>query len=567
MHEPISRWPALAQRNERVVAVQSAVGDRDYLLRAFLPWAVSLHAPLYFWNPGYGYLQRVEGTGEAPPVRVSRSQFRVAGPILPFLITLPQPGVFVVAGLLEEMPRRVERHLENSYFELQQSYVAKYLVLVGESITLPLSLYSLIPVLAYPLPSRREIQVQVVQFYRRCFGQTPAADTLERQRPLVQACIGLHRAEIDRVLKWGLDDALQQSPAELADYVLAYKQRKLRGRGITVLPEPDVSVAAGMDRLDETMEQIRLLLQPEAEERNLRPPKSVLLWGIPGTGKSLAAKLAARRIGGTLVACDWNGLIDDSLKRSMDNLDYLIRFVSDIGVCVLFFDEFEKVFSGWDSQTEGGVQGKLAGKLLSWMNDHEEPVVMMAAINHVQMLPAEMLRRFEIIHFFGMPHLGALYEVFRVHLGRYFSRDHFTESEWRILLREYRGCTPAEVMKAVKQVAAKRFFRDMKTDAIQPGRLPRVSVQELIAERRHFTPASQQRDISEQIAGILNRADYAQPVSGPDRSIFAQSPQKLLGVDEAVLRQKLRQEWRRKQGNAQNSGTPLRRLRPARDDL
>ena len=361
------------------------------------------------------------------------------------------------------------------------------------------------------------------------------------------------------MLKRGLDHAPNGDPDALANYVLTYKQNKLRGRGITLLPEPDVSVAAGMDLLDETMDQIRILLQPEAEERNLRPPKSVLLWGIPGTGKSLAAKLAARRIGGTLVACDWNGLIDDSLKRSIDNLDYLIRFVSDIGVCVLFFDEFEKAFSGWDSSTAGGIQGKLAGKLLSWMNDHVEPVVMMATINHVHMLPAEMLRRFEIIHFFGMPHLGALYEVFNVHLQRYFSRYDFTEIEWRILLREYRGCTPAEIMKAIKQVAAKRFFQDMQTGSLQPGHLPSVSVQELIAERKHFTPASLQRDISEQIAGILNRADNAKPVSGPDRSIFAIASQKLMGVDEAALRQKTSQD--------RVQGPRLKRSRPAIEDI
>ena len=559
MYETIACWPTLAHRQERLVAVKSAVGDRYYLLREFLPWVASLRLLLYFWNPAYSHLQHVEERCENHAVRVSRSPFVVDADILPFLNDLEQPGVFVVEGVIDEMTRHLERHLENSYFELQQSLQDKYVVLVGDSISIPLSLYSLIPVLDYPLPSRKEIQAQVAQFCWRCLDQAQTPENIDGQRDIVQGCIGLPRAEIDRVLNRGLDHAPNGDPAEIADYVLAYKQHKLRGRGITLLPEPDVQVAAGMDLLDETMEQIRILLQPEAEERNLRPPKSVLLWGIPGTGKSLAAKLAARRIGGTLVACDWNGLIDDSLKRSIDNLNYLIRFVSNIGVCVLFFDEFEKAFSGWDSSAEGGIQGKLAGKLLSWMNDHVEPVVMMATINHVQMLPAEMLRRFEIIHFFGMPHLGALYAVFNVHLQRYFSRYDFSESEWRVLLREYRGCTPAEVMKAIKQVAAKRFFQDMQTGSLQPGRLPSVTVQELIAERKHFTPVSLQRDISEQIAGILNRADNAKPVSGPDRSIFAISPQKLMGVDEAALRQERSQDT--------NQGPRLKRSRPAVEDI
>ncbi len=558
MYENITCWPKLAQRNERLVAVKSAVGDRNYLLREFLPWATARGLPLYFWNPEYCQLQQVEGVCEDHQVTLSRSEYSVGDKILSFIVEVEQPGVFVVEGLIEEIPRSVEFQLENTYFDLQQSSLEKYVVLVGDSINIPLSLYSLIPALEYPMPSRKEIQAQVGRFCWRFLHQQQTPENIDGHRGLVQGCIGLPRSEINRVLQRGLDHTPNGDPSEIADFILEYKRNKLRGRGITLLPEPDVNVAAGMDLLDETMEQIRILLQPEAEERNLRPPKSVLLWGIPGTGKSLAAKLAARRIGGTLVACDWNGLIDDGLKRSIDNLDYLIRFVSEIGVCVLFFDEFEKAFSGWDSSTEGGVQGKLAGKLLSWMNDHIEPVIMVAAINHVQMLPAEMLRRFEIIHFFGMPHLGALYEVFNVHLPQYFHYD-FSETQWRILLREYRGCTPAEVMKAIKQVAFKRFFQDMQGGLHQPGRLPSVSIQELIEERGHFTPASAQRDISEQIAGILNRADYAKPVSGADRSIFATAPQKLMGVDEAALRQE--------QVAVEDQGLRLKRSRPAIEEI
>lgn len=558
MYENITYWPKLAQRNERLVAVKSAVGDRNYLLREFLPWATGRRVPLYFWNPAYCQLQQVEGVCEDHQVKLSRSEYSVSDTILPFIMEVEQSGVFVLEGLIEDITRQVEFQLENSYFDLQQSSLDKYVVLVGESVNIPLSLYSLIPALEYPMPLRKEIQTQVAQFCWRFLHQEQTPENIDVQRGIVQGCIGLPRSEINRVLQRGLDHKPKGDPTEIADFILEYKRNKLRGRGITLLPEPDVKVAAGMDLLDETMEQIRILLQPEAEGRNLRPPKSVLLWGIPGTGKSLAAKLAARRIGGMLVACDWNGLIDDSLKRSIDNLDYLIRFVSEIGVCVLFFDEFEKAFSGWDSGVEGGVEGKLAGKLLSWMNDHVEPVVMMAAINHVQMLPAEMLRRFEIIHFFGMPHLGALYEVFNVHLQQYFHYD-FSETQWRILLREYRGCTPAEVMKAIKQVAFKRFFRDMQGGLYQPGCLPSVSIEELIEERAHFTPASAQRDISEQIAGILNRADYAKPVSGADRSIFATAPQKLMGVDEAALRQE--------QAAVENQGPRLKRSRPAIEDI
>jgi SpoVK/Ycf46/Vps4 family AAA+-type ATPase len=181
------------------------------------------------------------------------------------------------------------------------------------------------------------------------------------------------------------------------------------------------------------------------------------------------------------------------------------------------------------------VLGKLAGQLLSWMQDHTTPVVMLATINHLQMLPAEMIRRFEYVHFFGMPHAGSLWEVFKVHLGKYFQYD-FSDRDWRVLLREYRGCTPAEVAKAVQHVADAYYFRDMQAGHFSAAK-PVLTLESLIEERQTFTPAATQRDISDQIAAIQNRADYAIPVSGPDTSPFAVPDQSLMGIDEEAVRQ------------------------------
>jgi predicted AAA+ superfamily ATPase len=400
-----------------------------------------------------------------------------------------------------------------------------------------LELYPLLPVLEYPIPGRDTVQKRVAQFCWDALSLEQNDENIDAQRQLVQACSGLPRGEIEIALNRAAERSTL-SRADIGDItalVMDYKTKKLRGRGINMLPEPDVPVAAGMDKLYETLDKIRLLLQPEAELRNLRPPKAVLLWGIPGTGKSLAAKIAAQHIGGTLVSADWNGLVGRTVQESMKNLDTLLTFVDEIGTCILFFDEFEKAFSGWDSSAEGGVLGKLAGQLLSWMQDHTTPVVMLATINHLQMLPAEMIRRFEYVHFFGMPHAGSLWEVFKVHLGKYFQYD-FSDRDWRVLLREYRGCTPAEVAKAVQHVADAYYFRDMQAGHFSAAK-PVLTLESLIEERQTFTPAATQRDISDQIAAIQNRADYAIPVSGPDTSPFAVPDQSLMGIDEEAVRQ------------------------------
>jgi ATPase family associated with various cellular activities (AAA) len=522
-------WIHLAQQGRSLVALKAASCDRPYLLEQFLQWAEDLSSlPVYFTNSGYNQWQHV---GIAPDRSISLTPSEVQNTDLLDIIRQQQPGIFIVEGLFQSLSLdQLKLHIVNVHFEQQQCHVLQHLILIEDEIHLPLSLYPILPVLEYPFPSKLEVQQQVA-----IACQAASLEGLD-QRQIVQACIGLPRGEIHLILK----RAISHSPdAEaIAQTILDYKQEKLRGRGINLLPKADVSIAAGLEGLDATLDKIRFLLQPEAEQRNLRPPKAVLLWGIPGSGKSLAAKLAAQRIGATLVACDWNSLIGATVRESMGNLNEMIRYVSEIGTTVLFFDEFEKAFSGWRSDTEGGVLGKLAGRLLSWMQDHTEPVIMFATINHLEMLPAEMIRRFDYIHFFGLPQAGALYQVFNVHLSQYFQYS-FTELEWRILLREYRGCTPDEVGKAIQRVAHQRYFEDMarplrylQSSAQMSAELPTVTMDELVAERQQFTPAAAQKETSDQIVGILNRARYAKPAAGKDTSIFATAPQKLLGIDE-----------------------------------
>jgi MoxR-like ATPase len=514
-------WLNFARQNTLLVAIQAAVCDRLHILQQFLLWSEQeLNGlPVYFTNSGYTHWQQVTASSDQA---IALFSSELQNQDLIDLVRLQQPGIFIVEGLFQSLsPNDLSQQIANTHFE-PQAHISQHLVLIDDDIHLPLSLHPILPVLEYPLPSKLEVQQQVAIACQTVDLAIPD------QRQIVQACIGLPRGEIHLILQRAVHSS---QPEAIAQTILDYKQEKLRGRGINLLPKADVPAAAGLEELDATLEKIRFLLQPEAEQRNLRPPKAVLLWGIPGSGKSLAAKLAAQRIGATLVACDWNGLIGATVRESMGNLNEMIRYVSEIGTTILFFDEFEKAFSGWRSDAEGGVLGKLAGRLLSWMQDHTEPVIMFATINHLEMLPAEMIRRFDYIHFFGLPQAGALYQVFNVHLNQYFHYS-FTELEWRILLREYRGCTPDEVGKAIQRVAHQRYFEDMGRSQFI-AELPIVTVEDLIAERQQFTPAAAQKETSDQIVGILNRARYAKPAAGKDTSIFATAPQKLLGIDES----------------------------------
>lgn len=505
----LQRWVIEQKQRPHLVGVKLAAIDRLFFLQELHQWASEQNLPVYFWNPGYGCsIQQVKLSDDNCSPILIRSEWQCSPEIVPSIVELASKGIFVLEGVLQNMTCQLNFELQNAHFELAQRRTEQFLILADELIEMPLNLYPFIPVLEYSFPNNFEIRTVINEFCQQHISFNES--TIDAQRSLVRACVGLPRGEIDLVLPRAL--VAGASLELMAEFVMEYKRQKLQGRGLQIIPDPEVSLAAGIDLFDETLEKMRKLFEPEAKQRHLRPPKAMLLWGIPGTGKSLGAALAAKKIGATLVACDWNGLLASTVRESLANLEYVFKFLSQIGNAIFFIDEFEKAFAGWNSGSESGVMAKMAGRLLTWMQNHTEPVTMVATINRLEMLPAEIVRRFEIIHFFDLPHAGALYEVFQVHLSRYFPTYSFSEDEWRIVLREYKGCTPAEIAVAVRHVADEIYCA---------GREPIVTLQDLILERQNFKPASATQIISNQMAAIAQHADFAKPVSSPDTSVFA----------------------------------------------
>ncbi|CBN53539.1 AAA family ATPase [Kamptonema sp. PCC 6506] len=347
------------------------------------------------------------------------------------------------------------------------------------------------------------------------------------QAEVVRACQGLPQGEIELILERSL--AFASTVEEMARFVLDHKVNKLRGRGLEFIAEADVPDAGGLDLLDESLSKVASLLSPEAEKYGLKFPKGMILWGPPGTGKSLSAKLAAKKMGVPLLAADWGSIVGSS-KPDLA-LRELLELTQALSPTILYWDDFDKGFAGWNSNADGGVSRRLSGKLLTWMQEHQYPIYIVATVNRLGMLPPELIRRFDDIFFVDLPHEGAMYEIFNLHLKKYFpefrnaSESPWTDDEWRILLRDYRLCTPAEVGNAVRKCAEEIYYRD-RVQGKQPDEL-KVTLQDLRQQRYQFTP-SMQRD-EEQILAIRNQATYARSASGPDRSRFSIPLQELFG--------------------------------------
>jgi SpoVK/Ycf46/Vps4 family AAA+-type ATPase len=312
---------------------------------------------------------------------------------------------------------------------------------------------------------------------------------------------------------------------ELAQSVLAYKVSKLKGRGLEFIAKPDVP-AGGLDLLEAILDRDCSLLSPSATQYRLSLPKGILLWGPPGTGKSLSAKYAALKMGVPLIAANWGSLRSPKPGQSEKNLNFLLQQCCINAPVVLFFDDFEKGFAGWSSDADGGVESRLANKLLTWMQERIEPVYVVATCNRLEKLPPELIRRFDTIVFVDLPHAGARKEIFDLHLAKYFpafrdfAHSPLSDRDWRRLLKATHLCTPAEIALIVRKAAQESFYRG------KPGH---CTLDDLLYQRSLMVPAMIREE--EAILAIRNRASFARPAASPDASQWAMPEQRLFQFD------------------------------------
>ncbi len=212
----------------------------------------------------------------------------------------------------------------------------------------------------------------------------------------------------------------------------------------------DLSEIGGLARLKAWLEQRRGALSKEGVEFGLVPPRGVLMLGVQGAGKSLCAKAIASAWRRPLLRLDAGSLYDRYVGESERNLRATLRQAEMMAPIILWIDEIEKAFAGAaGASTDGGLSRRLFGTLLTWMQDHEAPVFIVATANDIEALPPELLRkgRFDEIFFVDLPDESVRAEIFAIHLRRR-GRD-ASAFDVASLARASEGFSGAEIEQAV----------------------------------------------------------------------------------------------------------------------
>lgn len=203
----------------------------------------------------------------------------------------------------------------------------------------------------------------------------------------------------------------------------------------------------GMRKLKRWLQQRKPAFSGEVDARHLDPPKGVLLIGVQGCGKSLAAKATASAFGIPLLRLDFATIYNKFHGETERNLRDALKTADSMAPCVLWIDELEKgLASGNDNS---GTSRRVLGSFLTWMAERTPGVFVVATANDISALPPELVRkgRFDEIFFVDLPKRTVRKDIFELHLSK---RNVDTESlDFDALAQATAGFSGAEIEQLV----------------------------------------------------------------------------------------------------------------------
>jgi hypothetical protein len=345
-------------------------------------------------------------------------------------------------------------------------------VLTGVDLTLPEGLGGVVTRSTLPGPTEQELRTLLGQVVRDVSERRHVELDMDREDTarLLRHLSGLTLLEAEKILTRALVEDGVLNADDLG--LVADAKRSLVEQGGVLEYTPVEASLAGVADLAGfkawLAHRTAVVRHPDrARAAGLPFPRGVLLLGVPGCGKSLAAKAVAAEWHLPLLRLDPSGLYNKYIGESEKNFRRAMDTAERMAPVILWIDEIEKAFATGGSE-DGGVSQRILGTFLSWMQERRGDVFVVATANDVKRLPPEFLRkgRFDEVFFVDLPDAATRAEILRIHLAdREADPDAFPLAE---LAAASDGFSGSELEQAIVSVQYAAFAED---GDIRPDRL------------------------------------------------------------------------------------------------
>ncbi len=300
--------------------------------------------------------------------------------------------------------------------------------LVGAYLDVPPELRSLINFVDCPLPTREQIEDQykkVVTAYEDDMwtekAPKPSDEDLSNLiRHAATAAVGLD--------SMGSENALALSLATTGGIdirvIQAQKEQEVKKSDVLEFVTPDATLdqVGGFSSFKEWLRKRQRVFTDEAREYGLPFPKGILIVGIAGSGKSLAAKAVSTYLKLPCLRLDIGKIYRSLVGESEAAVRMALQVTEAVAPVVLWIDEIDKAMAGVESSgnLDSGVTSRVTGTILTWRQETRAPIFVAATANSVQNLPAMVYRkgRFDEVWATDLPDEQERAEIFSIHLQK-----------------------------------------------------------------------------------------------------------------------------------------------------
>ena len=388
-----------------------------------------------------------------------------------FLNTLFSEGVktnvfLIIKNAEEEMKDArnialIKKIAETRYSNSDYNFTV---IVVTEAETVPKDLEKFTSILDIPNMTKDEIEKYIWNFAKENNVNVDKNDVGE----VAISLKGLTKLEIDHVLNMIIESKKNISISG-RDIIIREKGQIIKKSSILEIIDfkEKIEEIGGLEGLKEWLSSKAQVFRrlDEAKKFGVDTPKGVLLVGMPGCGKSLAAKASARLFNVPLLRLDIGRLLGKYVGESEHNMRVALKTAESISPCILWIDEIEKAFAGIDQN--GGasdITKRLFGQFLTWLQEKENTVFVVATANDITAFPPEFLRkgRFDEVFFIDFPNEEERERIFEIHLEK---RGKMSDDiNLKELAEETEGYCGADIEEIVKNAVENKFILETENE-------------------------------------------------------------------------------------------------------
>lgn len=332
--------------------------------------------------------------------------------------------------------------------------------IVAAKRVIPVELENYITIFDFPLPEYEEI-VSIITRHAKNLTIDISDDVVGE---LAISFKGLNQFQIQQILNLAYQDG---GTIDKDDKTLILREKEQLVKKSSMLEminfKETIDDIGGLELLKEWLGQKAEIFRDldRAVKFGVDVPNGVLIFGMPGCGKSLTAKATASLFEIPLVRLDVGRLLGKYVGESEENMRKALMLAEAISPCVLWIDEIEKAFSGVGGNGGGSdITTRLFGQFLTWMQEKENTVFIVATANNISSIPTEFMRkgRFDELFFVALPTKAERSKILEIHLKKRhkYSRGLITNE----LLENTKGFNGADLEAVVKEAVEIAFINN-----------------------------------------------------------------------------------------------------------